>query len=256
MKKPIIAAQLYTVRELLTDKSEEEIREVLTTIKTIGYEAIQISGVGEVTPEKAEIYRKIADELELDICASHFSIEYMEENTEWLIDIHKIWQCSYAGVGSMPEAYRNSENIDVFIGKMNKLGEKLKAAGIQLIYHNHKFEFEKVNGKPMLQYMFEQFNPAFVQMEIDTYWIQAGGANPVTWINQVAGNMGVMHLKDFRIVKDEQQFAEIGQGNLEWVEILEAANQAGVTYAAVEQDSFTEVPIESLKMSFDYLKSL
>ncbi len=93
-------------------------------------------------------------------------------------------------------------------------------------------------------------------MEIDTYWVQAGGANPVTWIKKVSGNMGVMHLKDFRIVDDEQQFAEIGQGNMEWVEILEAANEVGVIYAAVEQDSFTEDPLESLRVSYDYLKSL
>lgn len=256
MKKPIIAAQLYTVRDLLNGKSENEIRDVLTKIKNIGYSAIQISGVGEVTLEVADMYQKIAKELDLDICATHFSLEFMEANTELVIEIHKKWQCEYAGVGSMPEELRASQHLDEFISRMNQLGEKLKKADIYLIYHNHNFEFEKINGIPWLQYFLDNFDPECVQLEIDTYWIQAGGANPVTWIKKVSGNMGVMHLKDMRITKNEQQFAEIGEGNLEWFKILEAANEAKVIYAAVEQDSFTEDPIESLRISYDYLNTL
>lgn len=256
MKKPIIAAQLYTVRELLSGKSEEEIRHVLTQIREIGYEAIQISGIGEVTSEVAEIYERITADLKLDICATHFALEYIEDNLEWVIELHKKWQCDYIGVGSMPLNLRFTDKLKGFAERMNAVGKKLKASGIQLIYHNHKFEFEQIDGKPWLQYLLDHFNPEYVQLEIDTYWVQAGGANPVTWIKKVSGNMGVLHLKDFRIVKDEQQFAEIGQGNLQWVEILEAANVAGVIYAAVEQDSFTADPIESLRISYDYLKEL
>ncbi len=256
MKKPIIAAQLYTVRDLLEGKSEEDIRSVLTQIKNIGYTAVQISGIGEVTLELVDIYQKIAKDLDLNICATHFSLEFMEDNTDMIIDIHKKWQCQYAGVGSMPDELRTAEELDGFISRMNTLGEKLKEADIYLVYHNHKFEFEKINGQPWLQYFLDHFNPAYVQLEIDTYWVQAGGADPVSWINKVAGHMGIMHLKDMRIVKDEQQFAEIGQGNLDWVSILQAANEAKVLYAAVEQDRFTQDPIQSLRESFNYLESL
>lgn len=256
MKKPIIAAQLFTVRELLNGKSQDEIRKVLTQIKGIGYNAVQISGIGEVTKEVADIYQRVVADLELDVCATHFSLEYMEENVDWVIEIHKKWQCSYAGVGIMPEALRSSEKLDEFIQRMNTLGKKLKEAGIWLIYHNHKLEFEKINGIPWLQYLLDNFDSSCVQLELDTYWVQAGGANPVTWIEKVTGNMGVMHLKDMRIVDNEQQFAEIGQGNLEFVKILEAANDAKVIYAAVEQDRFTDDPIESLRVSFEYLSTL
>jgi sugar phosphate isomerase/epimerase len=256
MKKPIIAAQLYTVRELLNGKNEAEIKSVLSKIKDMGYDAIQISDIGDVTLEVAELYKTIAAELNLDICATHFSLDFMEANTELIIEIHKKWECIYAGVGSMPLEVRTTDQLDGFISRMNRLGEKLKAAGIWLVYHNHKFEFEKMEGQPWLQYLLDHFDPSCVQLEIDTYWVQAGGASPVTWINKVAGNMGIMHLKDMRIVNDEQQFAEIGQGNLEWINILEAANAAKVAYAAVEQDSFTEDPLESLRISYEYLKAL
>ncbi|GKX31447.1 AP endonuclease [Vallitalea longa] len=256
MNKPIIAAQLFTVRELIADKSEAEIREVLTKIRKIGYKAIQISGVGEVTPEKAEIFSKIAKELEFDICATHFNIKYMQENIDWVIKIHKMWDCQYAGVGIMPKEYQQSDKLCEFVDIMNEVGKKLKKAGIQLIYHNHKMEFELKDGQPWLQYLYDNFNSEYVQLELDVHWVQAGGANPVTWINKVAGNMGVMHLKDYRIVNNEVQFAEIGKGNLEWTKILEAAYNAGVTYAAVEQDRHTDDPVQSLKESFDYLSTL
>jgi sugar phosphate isomerase/epimerase len=256
MKKPIIAAQLFTVRELLKGKNEEEVRLVLSKIKEIGYKAIQISGIGEVNLEVAAMYQKIASELELDICATHFSMEYMEENTDLVIEIHKLWGCQYAGIGIMPEEFRSTDKLDEFIRRMNRLGKRLKDAGIWLIYHNHKLEFEKIKGIPWLQYFFDHFDSTCVQLEIDTYWVQAGGADPVAWVNKVTGKMGVMHLKDMRIVKDEQQFAEIGEGNLDWVAILEAANNAHVKYAAVEQDRFTEDPIESLRKSYEYLNAL
>jgi len=256
MKKPIIAAQLFTVRDLLNGKSEEEIRDVLTKISEIGYTAIQISGVGEITSELADIYMNIAADLNLDICATHFSLEFIEANTELVIETHKKWKCEYCGIGIIPDEFKSNDKLDEFISRMNILGEKLKKEGIWLIYHNHKLEFQKVNGQPWLQYFLDNFNSEYIELELDTYWIQAGGANPVTWINKVSERMGVMHLKDMRIVDNEQQFAEIGNGNLEWINILEAANNAKVKYAAVEQDRFTEDPIESLRVSYNYLESL
>lgn len=256
MKKPIIAAQLYTLRDFLAGKSETEIRRILTQVRHMGYTAVQISGVGEVTPELAETYKTICLDLALDICATHFSIDYMEENLEWVIEVHKKWQCSYAGIGSMPEELRTAEGLQIFIDRCNVLGKELNAEGIQLVYHNHRFEFEKLDGTPWLEILFKGFNSDYVQMELDTYWVQAGGANPVSWIDLAAGNLGIIHFKDMRVVKDEQQFAEIGQGNLEWPEIIAACRRAKVTYAAVEQDSNTEDPLNSLRMSFEYLEEI
>lgn len=256
MSKMLIAAQLYTLRDLLKDKSEEEIIHVLAQVKSMGYEAIQVSGVGEVTRELAEVYLKAAKTLELDICATHFNLEYMEENLEWIIELHQMWHCNYAGIGSMPLALRNPEGLDEFVKRCNDLGRELKKAGIYLVYHNHDFEFEKLDGKAWLQILLDGFDSSCVQLEIDTYWVQSGGGNPVTWIDKVRDHMGVVHLKDMRIVKGEQQFAEIGEGNMEWESILEACEKAEVKYAAVEQDSYTDDPLKSLKMSIDYLEKI
>lgn len=256
MKKPLIAAQLFTIRDLLQGQDEAGVRAVLTKVKNIGYEHVQVSGVGEVTKDVCSIYEKVTQELGLNICATHFALPYIEENLDWVIEIHKRWKCEFIGVGIMPDELKNPQGLDVFVERMNTVGKTLKENGIQLIYHNHRFEFEQTNGETWLDHLLTHFNPEFVQLELDIHWVVAGGGNPLSWINKVSQNMGVMHLKDFKIVQNERQFAEIGYGNIEWVEILEAAVKAGVIYAAVEQDRHTEDPIESLKMSFDYLGSL
>lgn len=251
-----IGAQLYTLRDLLKGQNKEVTRDVLKKVKAIGYDHIQVSGIGEITPEVAEMYRDITKELDLNICATHFSLPYMEAHLDWVIELHKMWQCNYVGIGSMPQEMREAKHLEAFIDRCNALGQKLKAEGIQLIYHNHHFEFEHVDGKPWLERMLEGFNAEDVQLEIDTYWVQSGGGDPVAWVEKVCGNMGVMHLKDMRIVKNEQQFAEIGQGNMNWRKILDAAQRSGVTYAVVEQDGFTEDPIGSLRESMVYLQGL
>lgn len=256
MKKPLIAAQLFTVRELLQGQDEDGVRQVLTKIKNIGYEHVQVSGVGEVTQEVCGIYEKVTQELGLNICATHFALPYIEENIDWVIDIHHRWNCKYIGVGIMPNELKNPKGLDEFVGRMNTVGKTLKENGIQLIYHNHRFEFEQTNGVTWLDHLLNNFDPEFVQLELDMHWVVAGGANPISWIRKVNNNMGVMHLKDFKIEDNERKFAEIGYGNIEWEEILEEAVKAGVIYAAVEQDRHTDDPVKSLEMSFNYLQSL
>lgn len=255
MANLIIAAQLYTVRELLKDKSPEEIRSVLKAIKDMGYEAVQISGVGPITRELAETYQEICKELELDICATHVGLEQLLEDLDQVIACHQLWNCQYVGIGSMPEVYRNEEGALSFISICNEIGDKLSAAGLQLIYHNHRFEFQRYQGKTIMDSLFENFNET-VGFEIDTYWIQAGGMSPEEWIRKVKGRMAVVHFKDMRIHEDQQEFAEVGYGNLNWQEIIKACTDTGVIYGAVEQDSFYKDPLESLKMSREFLKQV
>ena len=109
--------------------------------------------------------------------------------------------------------------------------------GMQFIYHNHAFEFEKFDGVTGLDILLEASDPEAFHFELDTYWIQAGGANPVTWIEKVAGRMKVVHFKDMgNAGANEPVMAEVGEGNLEWPEIIAACRKTGVEYAAVEQD--------------------
>lgn len=253
MKKLLFAAQLFTVRELLHNKSREEVYDVLLQIKRMGYQGVQISGIGNVTEETAKLYQEVCQQLDLPIVATHLSLEFLEDQLEWVIAYHKLWNCSYIGIGSMPPSLRDREGVIAFCEKVNKIGRQLRQNDLTLIYHNHKFEFEKFDGKTWMEHFLERFDPEAIEFELDTYWVQAGGCDPVDWIERVNGRMSVIHFKDFRIKNDEQQFAEIGEGNLNWERIIEACENTKVKIVAIEQDGFTTDPLKSLSMSAKYL---
>ena len=102
-------------------------------------------------------------------------------------------------------------------------------------------------------------DPKAVAAELDTYWIQAGGGDPVEWLGRLKNRVPILHIKDYGVdAKGKAMFEEIGQGNLDWEKILPAAKRAGCRWYVVEQDSDWENgdPFQSLKMSLTYLKRL
>ncbi len=137
------------------------------------------------------------------------------------------------------------------------LGKFTSENGLALSYHNHADEFIRVNGKRMLDTLVETFTPEELKFTIDTYWIQAGGADPVWWINYLKGRSPCIHLKDMHYEgKASLPMAVVGEGNMNFPGILKAAIDCGVEYALVEQDNCNgEDPFDCLKRSYEYLKA-
>ena len=152
--------------------------------------------------------------------------------------------------------YRSdSESYKKFAEVMTDIGRKLKEAGLTFIYHNHSFEFAKFGGRTGMDILLEETDPQAVDFELDVYWVQAGGADPIEWIRKVEGRMKVVHLKDMAVMPDgEQRFAEIGEGNMNMRGILQACVETGVEWAPVEQDQcYGRDPFESLALSLKNL---
>lgn len=252
MKISNIAAQLYTLRDFCKD--EEGLRQSLQKVKEIGYEAVQVSGIGPISPEAV---KRIADEAGLRICATHVSFQALTEDFEATVNQHKLWNCQYVGLGGLPMEYRSSAaGYSEFVKRANEFSGRLSEHGLQFIYHNHHFEFTKFDGKTGMDILLEESDAGTVGFELDMYWVQAGGASPVEMVHRVDGRMAVVHLKDMAIVDNNQVFAEIGEGNMNFKAIIEACRQIGVEWYVVEQDVCLRDPFESLAISFNYLKQL
>jgi sugar phosphate isomerase/epimerase len=253
MSKFTVAAQLYTLREYL--KTEENVISTFKKVKDIGYNAIQISGVGPVSPE---LIKNVAMENDLKICATHISFDRLKSDIEAVIKEHKLWDCKYVGVGSMPEAYRNDgEGYKRFAVEASELGKVLFENGLHLIYHNHSFEFKKFNGITGMDILFNESNDETLQFEIDTYWIQHGGADPIAWIKKMNNRMHVVHFKDMIINEENKQaMAEVGEGNINWKGVIEACNEINVKWAAVEQDVCVRNAFDCLATSRENLIKL
>ncbi|NMA95517.1 MAG: sugar phosphate isomerase/epimerase [Clostridiales bacterium] len=252
MNNPRIAAQLYTVREYM--KTADDIEKGLKKIKDMGYNAVQVSGIGKIADEAL---KDLVDEIGLKICVTHIPFDRMQNDIDGVIKQHKLWDCDYVGLGSMPmNARADKDSVLAFAKEANEIGRVLADNGLRFVYHNHAFEFAKFDGKTIMDILLEETDENF-GFEIDTYWVQAGGANPVDWIYKVEGRMDVVHFKDMGMNhENKQMMTEVGEGNLNWVDIIKACNETGVKWAPVEQDICQRNPFESLEISLNNLIDL
>lgn len=254
-----IAAQLFTVRDFT--QTREDFASSMARIREIGYRAVQISQIGAIAD--ADI-KRIADDNGLTICNTHVPVDLLQNAPDAVIEQHKLWDCRHVAIGGMPLECRESEDgFRQFAETANGIGETLAAAELSFSYHNHSFEFVRFGARSGLELFFDETDPRFVQAELDTYWLQHGGADPVAWIERMQGRMPVVHLKDMvmlpSLVEGErpvQAMAEVGAGNMNFAAILEACQRIGVEWYAVEQDICQGDPFDSLAISYRNLRAM
>jgi sugar phosphate isomerase/epimerase len=221
VNKSTIGAQLYTLREFA--KTAEDLDETLRKVKAIGYETVQVSGIGPIDSVRV---KELTDKYGLSICATHVPFDRMKTDLDNLAEQHKLWDCRYVGLGSIPQSYRGSlEGYRAFAKEASEIAKRLADYGLKFVYHNHHFEFERFDGRTGMDILVEESDPEVFGLELDLYWVQVGGASPVDWIHKVKGRMDVVHLKDMAVLKEQQIFAEIGEGNLNWDAILKPAGK-------------------------------
>ena len=251
MKHNQIAAQLFTLRDHL--KTPADIAASLKKVRAIGYEAVQVSGMGPI--DEAELVRILAGE-GLTSCATHEPGKDILDDTGKVIERLQKLGCRYtaypfpAGID-----FTNAEHIETLAKKLDAAGAAMAKAGQVLAYHNHANEFARYDGGTVLAYLYAATDPRHLQGEIDTYWIQAGGGDPADWCRKLKGRLPLLHLKDYGCAADGKPFfAEIGNGNLDWPDILAAAEASGCEWFIVEQDVCPGDPFESLAISYRYLQ--
>ena len=246
-----IAAQLYTVREFT--QTEKDFAETIKKVAEIGYPGVQLSAHNQEIP--AQFIKDTCNAHKLEIVCTHTPPPKIINETDKVIADHKIFGAPLIGIGSMPPNYRaDVAGFKQFISDYMPAALKMKEEGLRFGYHNHAFEFEKFDGKLMFDYLLEGFEEADMQIILDTFWVQAGGADPVYWIKKLAGKIARMHFKDMTIKADERRFTEIGNGNLNWPAIIQACRESKVDWVIVEQDNcYEKDPFVSLKESYEFL---
>lgn len=244
-----IGAQLYTVRDLI--KTEEEFISVMKKLSDIGYKSIQFSGVGAIaSPERL---REICDGFGLKIACTHKGYNDYKDKIDEMIAFHKALDCDIAGLGSLPVAFRKSslEEVDEAIDALNRASEKLEENGMVLGYHNHAFEFAKLeNGQTLFSRLLEKGRFTFI---LDLYWLAFAGLNPAKFLEQLGDRVSVIHYKDMKVKLDNTvTYTEVGAGTLNFDEIVKASGKA--RWAMVEQDLCEDFdPVTSLENSYNYI---
>lgn len=253
-----IAAQLFTIRDFT--KTREDFAASMAKIRDIGYQAVQVSQIGDIAD--ADV-KRICDDNGLTICNTHVSVDDLLNKLNAVIEQHRLWGARHVAIGGMPLENRESEaGFRRFAEVANGIGERLYDAGLTFSYHNHSFEFLRFGARSGLELIFDETDPRFVRAELDTYWIQHGGADPVAWIERMQDRMPVIHLKDMVMLpaedggRPQQAMAEVGEGNMNFAGILATCRRIGVEWYAVEQDICQRDPFESLAISLRNLRAL
>jgi len=269
MKTLPVVLQIYTVR----DFAEKDFKATMQAIKDMGYDYVEAAGLYGM--DAAEM-RKIFDDVGLKSISAHVALADLNGDTEKVVDDYYTIGCKYIAIPYLDDGLRpGQEGFKKVLDDIIKIGKACNDRGIILCYHNHDFEFVKVEGGVFgLDYLYESVKPEYLQTQIDTCWVKVAGECPVHYIKKYAGRCPTVHLKDFVGSKSENMyeligidkkaeattkfgFKPVGYGVQDFPPILEASVESGAEYVIVEQDKSDDcTSLEAAKKSMDYLKSL
>lgn len=261
MKK--FGLQLYSVRDHMAD--EASLREAFLKLAEMGYSYGQTAGTYDfISPEK---YAQYAREAGIEICGTHYSWDRIRNDVEGTVAYHKALGTTNVGIGGMPWDARHSvDALNAFIDEFNACAAKYAEYGMKLTYHNHSFEFKKLeDGRTLFDHLVEKFDKENVSFVLDTYWLQHGGKDIREMIEMLAGRVDILHIKDMEACRDIRigdqtvsvpYITEIGSGNINFKSIIPLAEKCGVKYIVVEDDRAVEVgSYDAVKKSADYIKA-
>ncbi len=146
------------------------------------------------------------------------------------------------------------DDLKYAVDHFHQIGERCNDVGLRFAAHNHDKEFGKVDGTVIYDYFLSQTDPVLVTMELDIYWINKGGGDPLHYFEKYPGRFELLHMKDMNDDAD-QTFACVGSGKIDFQAILDKAGTAGVKHLIVEHDH-PEHSMECARTSYENIMAL
>lgn len=260
LKAQEVGIIMGTARDIMRDDTEAGLKK----LKEMGIKYIE--GAGSRTIPRAD-YKKLLDKYGFDVVAGGVTFEKLEiaDSIKVLIDNLKYFGAEYAVCYWIPHKGDDFTFADMQkgIAVFNKAGKQFSEAGISLLYHAHGYEFRPYNGPgTMYDYMMENLNPKYVNIEMDVFWMRNPGQNPAALLRKYAGRYPITHLKDRMLGsidnlngrQDKERNVVLGQGDVNIAEVMKAAKETGVKYHMIEDES-SRAALQ-LPMHLQYLRSL
>lgn len=253
-----IGIQLYSLRKTMPNNPAEILRKLsnigFNEIETYGYNKEKFWGLS-VTQLKKELLKN-----NLTSPSGHYSgdslIKGDFENFKEIISVAHQLNQEYIIIPSIAGNFRKSKSDYLNIAeKFNQAGEMCKSAGITLAYHNHAFEFEKMNNTTGYDILLSNTDKDLVTYEMDIYWVFKAGINPVSLFKKYPGRFQLWHIKDMHKENPELN-TEIGNGSIDYKEIFNHTEVSGVKHYILEQENFEIPEFKSLNESFNYISNI
>ncbi|RZL11493.1 MAG: sugar phosphate isomerase/epimerase [Hymenobacter sp.] len=262
--KRYIGLQLYTVR----DAMGKDPAGTLAQVAKIGFNSVEgatYTGSQKFYGMTPQAFAAVLKQNGLIMPSSHYLLGEAQMNGAptqgtMLHDWDRaVDDAAAAGVKYMVCAYlldseRGPMDHYKFVAEqLNKAGERCKKNGIQLCYHNHDFEFITEGGKLPYDLLLSNTDKNLVKMELDLYWVNKAGQDPLALFQQHPGRFPLWHVKDMDRTP-KRAFTEVGNGSIDFKKIFAHANEAGLDYFFVEQDTTPGSPFDSITQSINYIK--
>ena len=259
-KKFGVGLQLYTIRDAMA----ADLAGTLKKVSDLGYKNLELASYsnGKFYGKSPAEFKKMANDLGMDCISSHSAVEskgITVDTAKMMADAHAALGVKYCIQPWIEPADRTIEKYKQMIGDWNKVGKIMKSVGVQFGYHNHNFEFGKVNGiVPYFDIFLPEMDKDLITMELDLFWAEKAGQDPVAMFNKYPGRFQLLHFKDmlhkqppfYEVIKDD--ICAVGVGVIDFRKILEAKKVAGVKYTFVEDDNQgMGKPFEALETSIN-----
>ena len=239
-----VALELYTVR----DQTVRDFAGTLRRVAQIGYSGVEFAGYGNLTAQEMSA---LLGETGLLPVSTHLRLDalqdsQLEASIRYCLDIG----CSFIVLPWLANEWRTREGIQALAPRLNAIGRRCQEHGITFAYHNHDFEFTRVDEVYLLDYLLQATDASLVKIELDVYWVAYAGLDPVSYLHTLGNRVVLLHLKDMAA---DRSMTEVGKGMLDMQQICAFAQNRGL-WGIVEHDHPQIPSLESAKISLEYFR--
>lgn len=235
---------LYTVRTEMA----KSVSETLMAIGALGYGEVEFAGYYGHSAK--EIKPMLAD-AGLSTPSAHLPLDVFENSFDAAMDFAEELGQRYLILPWLQQHDRTLDKYKAIFDLLNVTGEKAKARGMTVAYHNHEFEFFNVDGEQPYELLLERTDPSLVKLQLDLYWLNVAGVDPLSLVERFPGRVPLVHVKDRNASGD---MVDVGAGTVDFARMFKASQKAGLQHYMVEHDNPVQ-PFSTIEASIQYLKS-
>lgn len=252
MRRVPIAIQVYSVRQ----EAEADFAGTMKKIKEMGYDGVELAGLyGKSVQE----IRSCLTEVGLTAISAHVPYEEFVKNPEKTAASYAEIGCRYVAIPWLSEERRYGKSkYEETLAAIPRIAEACRKQGMQLLYHNHDFEFQKAaDGRYHLDLLYGAIAAADLATELDTCWVKVGGEDPAAYLDHYRNRCPLVHIKDFQIRDDKVELVALGEGEQKLEELVKSAVRNGAQWLVIEQDDHPYgTPMGNMEKSLACLKKL
>ena len=248
--KPSTGLQLYTLRDLMSVNP----RKTLEYVAKVGYKELETAGYSEgkmygLDPSE---FHAIVTDLGMTMVSGHISFKDLKSDWGRVLQMLEDTGQKYVVFPYLEENERNLEIYHEVIELLNEKSAELRQLNKVMAYHNHAFEFESIDGVVPMELLLKETDAEVVDFELDIYWAVKAGASVLDLFKKYKNRFSLWHVKDMNLAGN---FTEVGNGVIDFQEIFDQSQEAGMQHFFIEQDQSVN-PEKSIATSFQNLQGL